>query len=162
MRPQVMEGMRRFSSETEQLLKSAGWYEGRSVPALVESWQRELERADGFKLSQTARQVLVEFGGLHILSEGAGVACARSDLDVNPSLAMLEEDRFLSFDCLKGKEVFPLGEAIVGHVFVAIDESCNVYLVMEEVRHVSSSFDAALENLLLGLGTNFLERARTT
>src|SRR5688500_4587243 len=127
-----MEGMRRFSSETEQLLKSAGWYEGRSVPALVESWQRELERADGFKLSQAALQVLEEFGGLHILSEGAGVACARADLDLNPSLAIFEEDRFFSFECLKGKEVFPLGEAIVGHAFAAIDQDCNVYLVMQE------------------------------
>ncbi|MGH9883125.1 MAG: SUKH-3 domain-containing protein, partial [Pyrinomonadaceae bacterium] len=95
-----------------------------------------------------ARQVLGEFGGLHILSEGAGVACARSDLNINPSLAKFEEDRFFSFYCLKGKAVFPLGEAIVGHFFAAIDEGCNVYLVMQEVRHVASSFEAALENLL--------------
>ncbi|MGH9928376.1 MAG: SUKH-3 domain-containing protein [Pyrinomonadaceae bacterium] len=151
--------MSRFSSEIEQLLQAGGWYEGRSVPALVESWQKELERGDGFKLSQVARQVLDEFGGLHIMSEGAGVACARSDLDLNPSLAKFEEDRFFSFDCLKGKGVFPLGEAILGHVFAAIDDAGNVYLVMQEVHHVASSFEAALENLLLGLGTKFLEKA---
>ena len=151
--------MSRFSSETEQLLRSAGWYEGRSVPALVESWRMELERADGFRLSRAARQVLSEFGGLHILSEGAGVACARSDLDINPPLAKFEEDRFFSFDCLKGKEVFPLGEAIVGHVFAAIDQGCNVYLVMQQVHYVARGFEAALENLLLGHGTKFLEEA---
>jgi hypothetical protein len=118
-----------------------------------------LERVDGFKFSSAARQILDEFGGLHILSEGASVACARSDLHINPSLAKFEEDRFFSFDCLKGKEVFPIGEAILGHVFVAIDERSNVYLVMQEVHHVANSFEAALENLLLGLGTKFLENA---
>ena len=143
--------MSRFSSEVEQLLKAAGWYEGRSVSGLVETWRIELERPDGFRLSQVARQTLDEFGGLHILSEGTGVACARSDLHLNPLLAQFEEDRFFSFECFKGKEVFPLGEAILGHVFAAIDEESNVYLVMEEVQHVASSFERALENLLLGL-----------
>lgn len=151
--------MSRFSGEIEQLLQAAGWYEGRSDPAQVEAWQKELERDDGFKLSQVARQVLDEFGGLHIVAEGAGAACARGDIDLNPSLAKFEEDRFLSFDCLKGKAVFPLGEAILGHVFAAIDDTGNVYLVMQEVHHVASSFDAALENILLGLGTKFLEKA---
>jgi hypothetical protein len=151
--------MSRFSREVEQLLKAAGWYEGRAVPDLVESWRIELERGDGFRLSQAARLVLGEFGGLHVLSDGTGVACARSDLHINPLLAKFEEDRFFSFECFKGKEVFPLGEAILGHVFAAIDEECKVYLVMQEVHHVASSFDGALENLLLGLGTRFLEEA---
>jgi len=149
--------MSRFSQEVDQLLKTAGWYEGRSVPGLVESWQKELERRGGFRLSQAARSALNEFGGLHILSKGTGVACARSDLHINPLLVSGEEDRFFSFECFQRKAVFPLGEAILGHVFAAIDEDTNVYLVMQEVHYVANSFEAALENLLLGLGTKLLE-----
>jgi hypothetical protein len=151
--------MSRFSRETEHLLKLSGWFEGRAVLHLVELWQDELETLGGFNLSPTARQVLNEFGGLHILSEGAGIACARSDLNLIPLLAKGEEDRFLSFSCLKGKQLFLLGEAILGHVFVAIDESGKVFLIMDAVHYVADSFDAALENLLLGKGTQLLEEA---
>ena len=78
-------------------------------------------------MSSVARSVLKEFGGLHIKSEGPGVACARSDLEINPLLARGEEDRFFSFNCFRGKQLFPLGEAVVGHVFAAIDEDSTVY-----------------------------------
>lgn len=151
--------MNRFSAEVEVLLKKSGWFEGRSVPALVASWSVELESDGGFQLSRVARDVLTEFGGLHIKSEGPGEACARSDLNLDPLLALCEEDRFLSFGCFKGKRLFPLGEAFVGHVFAAIDESGAVYLVMEEVHSIGDSFDAALENLLLGLGFQLVESA---
>src|SRR5580765_5604611 len=119
--------MSRFSAQVEVLLKKSGWFEGRLVPALVGSWSVELESDDGFQLSPVARNVLTEFGGLHIKSEGPGEACARSDLNIDPLLVAGEEDRFLSFDCFRGKRMFPLGEAVVGHMFAAIDESGAVY-----------------------------------
>lgn len=149
--------MGRFSAETEQLLRASGWFEGRAVPDLVESWRAEVESSRGFVLTPVARRALNEFGGLHILSEGAGVAYARSDIDFNPTLAMFEEDRFFSFQCLQGKQLFPLGEAALGHVFAVIDESGAVYLVMEEVHYVADTFDAALESILLGKDTMYLE-----
>ena len=149
--------MSRFSKETEHLLKASGWFEGRSVPHLVEAWRAELETPGGFTLSDVARRILNEFGGLHVLSEGAGFECARSDVDINPLLARSEEDRFFSFDCLKTRRIFPLGEAVSGHLFAAVDDSGHVYLVMDVVLHVADSFDAALENLLLGKGTRLLE-----
>ena len=151
--------MSRFSVQTEALLKKSGWFEGRSVPDLVASWSVELESEGGFQSSPVARDILTEFGGLHIKSEGPGEACARSDLNIDPSLVAGEEDRFRSFDCFNGKRVFPIGEAIVGHVFAAIDESGTVYLVIEEVRHVADSFEAALEHLLRGLGSRLIESA---
>jgi hypothetical protein len=151
--------MSRFSSETEQLLKASGWFEGRSVPNLVESWRVELETPGGFMMSSAASQALREFGGLHIQATGAGINCARSDIDLNPALAKFEEDRFFSFHCLQGRQLFPLGEAIVGHVFTAIDEKGQVFLIMQDVHFVASSFEAALENLLLGKRTILLEEA---
>jgi hypothetical protein len=153
----VIENMDRFSPETERLLRASGWFEGRTVPALVEAWRAELETPGGFALSPAARQVLSEFGGLHIQAKGAGIACARSDIDLNPLLAKCEEDRFSSFNCLQGKQLFPLGEADLGHLFVAIDGGGNVYLVMQFVVYVADSFDAALEVLLLGKKTKLLE-----
>jgi hypothetical protein len=149
--------MSRFSSETEYLLKASGWFEGRSMPTLVERWQTELERPNGFSMSRVARQVLNEFGGLHIWSQGTGSDCARSDIDINPLLGQYEESRFFSFTCLQGKQLFPLGEAVLGHLFVTIDQDGNVYLIMEFVIHLAKTFDAALENLLLGKQGMLLE-----
>jgi hypothetical protein len=151
--------MSRFSLETEQLLKRAGWFAGRCDSSQVEDWAHEMESPDGFKMSSVAKSVLKEFGGLHIKSDGPGLECARSDIELNPLLAKCEEDRFFSFSCFMGKQVFPLGEAVVGHMFAAIDEEGKVYLVMEEVQLVASSFDAALESLLLGMGSHVIETA---
>ena len=149
--------MNRFSIETEHLLKAAGWFEGRSVPDLVESWRAELETDDGFVLSPAARQVLNEFGGLHIQSRGAGIDCAKSDVNINPLLAIDEEDHFFSFTCLRGKQLFPLGEAELIHLFLAIDESRNIYLIMEFVLYVANTIEEALETMLLGKETRLLE-----
>ncbi|SRR6266404_1525009 len=152
--------MKRFSNETEWLLRSAGWFEGRSVPHLVDYWQAKLESNDGFTLSPVARQVLSEFGGLHIMSKGAGLESARSDINLNPLLAEAEEDRFFTyFSTLKGKQLFPLGEADRGHTFAAIDSSGVVFLIMDQAYYVAESFDTALESLLLGGRTVFLEEA---
>ena len=151
--------MSRFSSETEQLLKRAGWFEGRCDSSQVEAWAQEMASLDGFKMTPIARSVLKEFGGLHIKSHGPGLECARSDIEINPLLAKCEEDRFFAFSCFKGKQVFPLGEAVVGHMFAAIDEDGKVYLVMQEVQWVANSFDAALETLLLGMGSHVIETA---
>jgi hypothetical protein len=150
--------MNRFSNETEWLLRSAGWFEGRSVPDLVDYWQAKLESHAGFTLSPVARQVLNEFGGLHIMSKGAGLECARSDINLNPLLAEGEEDRFFTyFSCLNGKQLFPLGEAVLGHSFAAIDSTGEVFLIMDQVHYVAESFDLALESLLLGGRTVFLQ-----
>jgi hypothetical protein len=151
--------MSRFSSETEQLLKRAGWFEGRCDSSQVEAWAHEMESPDGFKMSSVARSVLKEFGGLHIKPDGPGLECARSDIEINPLLAKCEEDRFFSFSCFQSKQVFPLGEAVVGHTFAAIDEEGKVHLVMQEVQLVANSFDAALESLLLGMRSHVIETA---
>lgn len=149
--------MDRFSPETERLLRASGWFEGRTVPTLVEAWRAEMETPGGFVLSSAASQVLSEFGGLHIQAQGAGIACARSDINLNPPLAKFEEDRFFSFQCLQNKQLFPLGEAHLGHLFVAIDEGGSVYLIMQLVLYVADTFDAALEVLLRGKEAKLLE-----
>ena len=129
------------------------------MPELVNAWSAQLESEKGFKLSLIAHDVLSEFGGLHIKSEGAGIDCARSDLNLDPSFVLGEEDRFLSFNCFRGKQVFPLGEAVGGYLFAAIDDHGVVYLVMEDVYYLADSFEAALEHLLLGLGSPLIESA---
>jgi hypothetical protein len=149
--------MGRFSNETEELLKASGWFDGRSVPDLVESWRTEVESRGAFALTPAAHRALNEFGGLHIKSEGAGIAWARTDIDINPTFAMFEDDRIFSFHCLQGKQLFPLGEASWGQYFAVIDECGKVYLVMEDVHYVADTFEAALETILLGKETRVLE-----
>jgi hypothetical protein len=68
-----------FSSAVLEILRRAGWHEGRNVTAIVPPPQ--------FSLFPCAQDVLAEFGGLHIGECGAGVDCATSDVNLDPHLA---------------------------------------------------------------------------
>jgi hypothetical protein len=103
-------------------------------------------------LHSAAESVLVEFGDLHIGTVGTGIDLATSDILVNPTVALGEDDRFYDyFPPLKGKALFPLGEVHRGHAFLAIDANGEVFELMDEVYCYWRSFGSALEALLLGL-----------
>ena len=118
---------------------------------LVAQWRRALESDAGFRLHPVAESVLLEYGGLVIDSHGPGRDLARSPLRLDPTLALGEEDRLHEyFPELAGREFFPLGETDHGHAFLAIDRRGAVVQVMDEVYGRWSSFESALESLLLG------------
>ena len=153
--------MHRHDPDVERLLLAAGWHPGRRVAELVTQWRGALESDGGFQLHAAAESVLLEYGGLVIESHGPGRDLARAPLHLDPMLALGEEDRLHEyFPELAGRDLFPLGETDHGHAFLAIDRQGAVVQVMDEVYGKWSSFDEALESLLLGRrGTDYGEAA---
>ncbi len=97
-----------------------------------------------------ARHALTEFGGLKVDVDGPGVDFAKGSFQLDPSLAIGEEDRFDVFEKRLASRLYPLGEAYGGHTFLAIDDQGSVFLLMGDVRRIGRSIGEALEGLILG------------
>jgi hypothetical protein len=139
-----------WSPETQAILRSAGWYPERRERERVAGWRRALSTPGGFELSAAAERVLEEFGDLRVERRGPGLEVARGGFELDPALAEGEEDRFARLGRPLGANLFPLGEALGGHVFLAIDEAGRVYLVGDEIHALGSNIYQALDNLLMG------------
>ncbi len=137
--------------EVDRLLRDVGWFPGRCVPEAVAFWRSALE-ACGFVMHLAAEAVLLEYGGLHVGGVWPGLDVARLDLELNPTLAVGERDRFKDyFPELQGRAVFPVGEAHRGRTCVGVSASGEVFLLMDQVYGRWPSFEAALRGLLLGI-----------
>lgn len=132
-----------LSNEIARMLAECGWHAGRDVSAA-------LKLPKDFVIFPTVQRILAEFGNLKCGKRGPGIECARSTLNLDPSLAEGESDRFKPYSQLIGSKLYPLGEGDDGHYFVAVDERGRVFLVMDFLMFVADSFEVALENLLLG------------
>jgi hypothetical protein len=141
--------MARFSLQTEQVLRAAGWYHGRHVPERVASWKREVMLSE-FNMFQSAERVLLEFGGLNVDQRGLGETCAREPFEVDPTLAANEGDRFSELSPLVSTRLYPLGEAFSGNYFWAIGQNDQLYILMDDIQLLGKNIDEALENLILG------------
>ena len=141
--------MARFSLQSEQVLRGAGWFPGRQVAAMVASWKREVTLSD-VNMFPSAESVLFEFGGLKVDQRGLGETCAREPFEVDPTLAAYEGDRFSEFSPLVSTNLYPLGEAFSGNYFWAIGEDDHVYILMDDIQLLGKNIDEALENLIVG------------
>ena len=142
---------KRFSQFSKKVLEDSGWYEGRCVRDLFDKWMSDPDIKNKFTIFPIAEKVLLEFGGIHIDQHGPGISCARSPFEIDPTLCIGEDDRFDEFGEEIKSRLFPLGEAVGGHLFLAIDESGRVFLLMQEIMFEANSFDEALENLIQGI-----------
>jgi len=140
----------RFPEGVQRTLVSAGWFPGRQIDEQVDHWQTQLVSEGGFELFPAARSALTEFGALHFSGSGAGVDCAIEPVSLDPSLAIGEEDRFKGFEKQLAVKLFPLGEAVGGHVFLAIGDDGRVFTIMESAWLVGENIDDALIRLLEG------------
>ena len=138
-----MEPRRRFAPQAEEVLRTCGWFEGRNV-------EGSLALPGDFRIFPAASSVLAEFGGLRGGHVGPGIDTATSDFDLRPSLAWGESDRFQGFEEQLGVRLYPLGEAHHSHVFLAIADGGQTFLVMDDVFPLGSDFHSGLENLILG------------
>jgi hypothetical protein len=141
-----------------RVLQDAGWRSGRCVSDLVRRWRDELSAGDGFVMTAAAERALEEFGGLTVNQDGPGKECARSSFEIDPMLAFGETDRFGALGAVAGDRLYPLGEAVGGHVFLAIGDSGRVYMVDDEILLVGETVHDALEALVLGLKPQFIGR----
>ncbi len=142
----------RWSSETLHILKKAGWHPNRDNLERLDIWKHRLLGPDGYcDMFPAAEQALREFGGIRVEQTGPGRECARSPFVFDPMLAEGEADRFADAESHVGGRLFPLGEAIGGHAFLAIAEDGRVFLVADEVAELGKSIYEAVEALVIGL-----------
>ncbi|WP_405437555.1 SUKH-3 domain-containing protein [Streptomyces avidinii] len=130
---------------TDDALRRAGWFPGRQVD--VAPWRNSMQ---GFPMHVAAEEFLREFGGIRVQVSGPGVTCMRIPFEIDPELALGEEDRFLEisrrFDC----SLFPVGMKDSGDFFLCIDEDGTVYGLMNWLFLLGRG-DAALEHLVTGV-----------
>ncbi|MCT9080902.1 SUKH-3 domain-containing protein [Streptomyces fulvoviolaceus] len=136
-----------WSAEVEAVLRGAGWYPGRSVDTTA--WRERLE-ADGFHIHSAAEEFLREFGGLTVGSGGSGITSAREAFELDPLLALGEDDRFGDWGEEIGRRIAPLGEVDHGRFFLGLDEHGELYLVAGRPARFGR-MPEALENLVLGV-----------
>jgi len=132
----------RFSEAVTKMLLKAGWTEGRKVDPVH-------GLSEPSAVFPKAEEILTEFRGLHVGKCGAGVDFARSDVEFEPDLSLLAELK--EHEASTGARLFPLGEAVRGHIYLIVDERGEIYLLVEgELEAFAPSFPQALEMLLLG------------
>jgi hypothetical protein len=138
--------MKRFPDAIYQLLSHSGWYEGRDVLDKVRI-------PEGFELFPAAEKVLREFGNLHIGACGPGKDWATIDVELDPLLGEGYEEDLAECEERLGVKLYPLGEGCNGHEEIIIDEQGRVFewQLFDELAPCATSFDRALEVLLLGL-----------
>ncbi|WXA90048.1 SUKH-3 domain-containing protein [Pendulispora brunnea] len=100
-------------------------------------------------MSNAAYKALAEFGGLKMDISGPGVDFAKGSFQLDPTLALGEEDRFGTYEN-RSRRLYPLGEAYGGNPFLGIDEQGCVFVLMDEASRIGRSIEEALEGLLLG------------
>ncbi|MGW0856227.1 SUKH-3 domain-containing protein [Streptomyces sp. NPDC002690] len=136
-----------WSAETDAVLRGAGWYPGRSIDTTV--WRERLE-ADGFRIHAAAEDFLREFGGLTVGGSGSGITRAREAFELDPLLALGEDDRFGEWGEEIRRSLFPLGELDHGHAFLGLDEQGELYVVASWLARFGR-MPEAMENLVLGV-----------
>lgn len=134
--------------EVRRVLNAAGWTEQWNVEKETEAWCRELSPC--FRLFEAAEIALRRYGGLQVIQAGPREEAARESFELNPLLAIGEEDRFGDYSSRLGEPLYPLGEAGNGHVFLAIAADGRVFALMERIWFLGESMEAALETLILG------------
>src|SRR5215469_6642269 len=123
-------------TQTEQVLRSLGWFPGRCDDR-VDGWERQLAAKAHFVMHQAARSFLQEFGGLAQRKPARGAAKIFT-FDIDPTLASWERDRFDTASFEVEDSLYPVGEALNGHEFIAIGTNGELYLVMDMVHHLAS------------------------
>lgn len=138
----------RWVGQVDDVLKPAGWTEQTDRSQAVQSWIQTLRHE--FTASAKALDALHRFGGLHVRQHGPGESVAREEFVIDPLLAVGEADRLREFSIALGTELFPIGEAGNGHVFLAIAPDGRVFALMEDAWLLGRTIDEAIESLIRG------------
>ncbi|WP_394827857.1 SUKH-3 domain-containing protein [Pendulispora albinea] len=114
-----------------ETLMRAGWVPGRRDEARANEWAHQLDSPGGLQIFDAARAALAEFGGLKVDVVGPGIDFAKTSFELDPLLAIGEEDRFEDAASQLARRVYPLGDVGGGHAFLAIDDRGAVYFINE-------------------------------
>ena len=143
----------RFSNQVAEVLRAAGWQEGRDIGAQAEEQLRraiEAARTEGRELEAfpAIRAALHEFGGLTVTKEAVG-AFNGYDFRIDSSLQVRGFGIYEEIAKVVGGRVFPLGIEPDEHSSLAMAENGEVYLLhFARDCYVGASMDAALDALI--------------
>lgn len=134
----------------ESVLRAAGWHRGRDIGPIVDDWVRALLAE--FPPFPEAVNALKEFGQLSTRESGPGQNVARMPFDIDPRLAAGERDRFIPHETRLGASLYPLGECMGGHAFLAILADGRVFAIGDgTIDLVGGTAREAIYNLLVGV-----------
>lgn len=138
-----------MTTNAAEVLRAAGWFEGRRVPADVTRWEEALSTPSGYSLNEHAREFLLEFGGLCWPDFPRDKRPSRFLFDLDPMRADFEEDRFrLAEADAGGERLFPVGEVLNGYYFLAVRARGSFYLVMDDVERCGEDAWTAFGRLI--------------
>ncbi|MDX3751161.1 SUKH-3 domain-containing protein [Streptomyces sp. AK08-02] len=153
----MSEEVRRWSTETEQVLRRAGWQPGRSVPTAT--WESILRERGEFKVHETARRFLAEFGGLVTHGWPPDSILTQSAIRFDPLKAEWDSETFARLSEEVGTLLCPIGQADSGNSYLGIAVGGAVYLAREHTELLAEGVDQALERLVQLQGTQAGVRA---
>lgn len=139
----------RFPADVLEVLRDAGWYPGRDITSAVEKWldQSGVERV--LPIFPTAKDALIEFGGLTISQrgpsgiKGRGWASQFYPLRYTPTPANLAD--IAEFSDIIHARVFPIGGNVDGPSHIVMDEHGRVFLLHPaDDFHLGDTMDEAL------------------
>src|ERR1700733_5253969 len=125
-------------AQAEQVLRTLGWFPGRHDDR-VNGWEDELTAKGGFLMHDAARAFLREFGGLALRKKPLRPGYKALVFNIDPTVAIGENDRFDAASIEAGDTLYPVGEAVNGHEFSAVEAKGDIYLVMDMVHHIAAT-----------------------
>lgn len=129
---------KRFVKFVETILVEAGWFYGRSIKPLVSVWNIKLKSVNNMELFPIAEIILNEFGGIKVIKkEGHSM----QSFEIDPTLALGEDDRFMNYSKLLNTKLYPLGEALGGYYFLAVAENGQVFWLMDDIYIIGNNFN---------------------
>ncbi|MGW3653336.1 SUKH-3 domain-containing protein [Streptomyces sp. NPDC000878] len=147
----MSEEARRWSTETDQVLRKAGWQPGRSVPTAT--WEWILRERGEFEVHEAARRFLAEFGGLVTYGWPADSILTRSAIRFDPLKAEWDSATFARLSEEAGTHLCPIGQAGNGNSYLGIAADGAVYLAREHGELLAETVDQALDRLVQLQGT---------
>lgn len=124
----------RFPAQVAQVLRDAGWSEGRrtdteaamAVDIVREQIGRHDERTEPFP---AATAVLSEFGGLYVIQDGPGVDLARRPFAIDPTEVAATTETLADLGRRLQTRLFPIGMEGDHDSILAVDETGRVYAI---------------------------------
>jgi hypothetical protein len=140
----------RFSVAAETALRRAGWEPGRRATGGLNRCIGRLDSPNGFRIFPAAQTALEEFGGMAFDQRGPGISHGLHPFNLDPLVALGEEELFREFSATLGLPLYPLGDDGMGN-FLAMDERGRVHVLTHELLVVGERMEDALERLTRGI-----------
>lgn len=146
----------RFPVQVAEVLRTAGWSEGRrtdaeaamAVDIVREQIGRNGERSESFP---AATAVLNEFGGIYVIQDGPGVDLARRPFAIDPTDVAATTETLADLGKRLHTRLFPIGMEGDHDSILAVDETGKVYAIDHTGTWLlGDTIDAALITLVTG------------